>query len=121
MRCDQFIGLNTWASDFVNSLREVCTEFTTRIYQDGRIEETPKRTITICLIKSEPSSEYVSGMFDNKYQLYKHIFPDGRIYYEFHQETIWSSGPCIFTALKDSNGNIVKKSLWSNKDIESYL
>lgn len=120
MRCDQFYGLNEWAEEFVSSITKKCVQKTTRYYDDGTVEVLPDQELNICQIKREPSGKTVYGMYDNEYPLYKHIFPDGRVYEEYEQTTIWSSGPMIFLALKDENGNPIANSLWDEDEIQIY-
>lgn len=121
MRCDQFYGLNEWAHVFVSSITEKCIEYTQRVYKDGRTETLEPKELEVCKIKTEIlKSECAYGMFDNKYPLYRYTFPDGRVFTEYVQSVIWSSGPMIFTALKDEQGNPVPESLWDENKIEGY-
>ena len=124
MRCDQHMGLNGWAETFVAGEQVLqYTEKGTRIYPDGK-EEPFERPILGSNVKIEQNGGY-DGMFSymreddesHDYPLFKHIFPDGRIYYEEVQESPWSSGPVFFLALKDEKGEWVKESLWSEEEI----
>jgi hypothetical protein len=42
-------------------------------------------------------------------------------YREYQQEVLWSSGPCIFLALRDADGNPVEESLWQPAEIEASV
>jgi len=117
---DQFAGLNKWASNFVKGESVfVCTEEVTRVYPDGRRGTLEPRPVYESSVKMEESGEFYSGMFEGKYPLHKHTFPDGRVYFEKVQAEPWSSGPVFFLALQDEKGNWVKKSLWSQEEINN--
>jgi len=45
----------------------------------------------------------------------------GDIVYEVVQASPWSSGPVIFTALKDHTHRWIKDSLWSDEEMEAFL
>jgi hypothetical protein len=118
IRCDQLMGLNEWASDFIKGeLVLVWVEEVTRVYPDGRREKIEPRPIYQSSIKKEESGEFYLGMFDNTYPLHKYTFPDGRIYFEVLQVERWSSGPVHFLALQDENRNWIPESLWTEEDI----
>lgn len=119
MRCDQYYGLNDWAQNFLNSITKKCVETTSRVYEDGTVEVLPSRKLDICQIKAEPSGKGVYGM-NNEYPLHKFTFPDGRVFEEYEQAVIHSSGPMIFTALKTEEGLIVPESLWDEEEIQGY-
>ncbi|MFA5025409.1 MAG: hypothetical protein WC503_02810 [Candidatus Shapirobacteria bacterium] len=120
MRCDQFYGLNDWARSFLSSITKKCVEHVYRYYEDGTEEILPTRELEICQIKSEYSGKNVFGMYDNEYPLFKYTFPDGRVYKEYEQIIIHSSGPMIFTALKNEDGFILPESLWDEEEIQGY-
>lgn len=42
-------------------------------------------------------------------------------YRQYQQEVLWSSGPCIFLALRDANGDPVEASLWRAAEIEASV
>ncbi|MDP3726339.1 MAG: hypothetical protein Q8R36_04045 [bacterium] len=120
IRMDQFPGLNKWASGFVKGEPVfVCTEEVTRVYPGGRREMLAPRPVHESSIRKEQSLSSYSGMFGDKYPLHDYIFPDGRVYSERVQAEPWSSGPVIFLALQDEDGNWVRKSLWAKKAIEA--
>lgn len=99
IRCDQFMGLNEWASKFVKGEPVlVCTEEVTRVSPDGRRETLEPRPVYESSIKMEKSGEFYSGMFEDEYHLHKYTFPDGTVYFEKLQATPWSSGPVHFLA-----------------------
>ena len=118
MRCDQFMGLNRWALDFVRGEQVfVCMEEVTRVYIDGRRETIGARPVFKPSVKMKWSGRFYSGMFDDEYALQKYIFPDGRVYFEEVQAKPFSSGPVFFLTLQDENGNWVPESLWAEDTI----
>ena len=120
IRCDQFMGLNEWASNFVKGEPVfVCTEEVTRVYPDGRRETLKPRPVFEPSVKMEESGELYSGMSEDEYPLHKYTFPDGRVYFEKLQAAPWSSGPVHFLALQDENKNWVPESLWAEEAIEA--
>jgi len=60
-------------------------------------------------------------MYENKYPLHEYKVIDGRVFYSYVQEEIWSSGPVIFLALMDENKNPIPESLWTEEEMEHYL
>jgi len=121
-RQDNYIGLNTWAKKFIDGEKVFAyTEMTIRTYPNGSKEIPSKRDVYIAEVKKETSGETYLGMFDTKYPLFKYIFSDGKTYYEKVQTSPWSSGPNFFMALKDENGKWIRKSRWTQKQIEAYL
>lgn len=120
MRCDQFMGLNDWASNFVKGEPMlVCVEEVTRVYPDGRRETLKPRSVHESSIKSEESGERYFGMFEDEYSLNKYTFPDGSVCFERVQAKPWSSGPVFFLALQDEKGNWIQDSLWSDEEIRN--
>ncbi len=96
MRCTQLFGLTDEAMKF---LREHCNRI-------------PKHACPNCgtIISTEIESwgyEDAShlGMFDDGPWLLEYKMKDDKILKEVEQETIWSSGPCIFLCLEDEEGN----------------
>jgi len=120
MRCDQFFGLNVWARDLISSQSKRCTEYSIRVYEDGTVERLPEKNLAINQVKTERSGKHLFGMYDVTYDLFKYIFPDGRVFEEVEQITVWSSGPMIFTMLVDENGQPVKESMWDEDEISTY-
>lgn len=120
IRCDQFMGLNEWASNFVKGEPVlVCTEEVTRVYPDGRRETLEPRSVHESSVKIEESGEFYFGMFEDEYHLHKYTFPDGRVYFERLQAARWSSGSVHFLALQDEKMNWVPESLWTKEAIEA--
>ena len=117
MRCDQPMGLNAWARDLLESQDVKVLDKTTRIFPDGK-EVKFEMEKFVSEIKSEQYDTYEG--FD-EHPLYKHTFPDGRIYFEFLQASPWYSGPVMFLALKDEQGNEIKESLWTEEEMREYL
>lgn len=120
IRCDQFMGLNEWALNFVEGEPVfVCTEEVTRVYPDGRRETLEPRPVHESSVKVEESGEFYSGMFETEYHLHKYTFPDGRVFLERVQAAPRSSGPVHFLALQDETGNWIPESLWEEETIQA--
>lgn len=95
MRCTQFIGLNTWAQELLNQNH-----------------------------LKVPTGDKWNGMYSDDGDLYKYTLLDtrfpsdyGKEITEYVQAAPWSSGPCIFLALKDKAGNPIPESLWGEDEI----
>lgn len=119
MRSDQFFGLNKRAQQFLqlDEQVKVCEVRTLRRYPDG--SETDSDWIPEFGTRTKQEHHVtLSGAWD-KFQLYKYTLIDGTQFFEAEQAAPWSSGPMIFTALKDGDGNWVKESLWTNDDPET--
>ena len=62
----------------------------------------------------------VTGMFNEHVtDLKSYLLTDGRICQEYVQAEPWSSGPCIFLALRYHEGVPIEESLWSQEDIDA--
>lgn len=115
MRCDQFIGLNPWATRFVGKKQSV-HEIGVRIMPNGKRKRFNRWFRQP--IARRTKIGHVKGAFnDIACVLNRYVFPDGRIYDEFVQAAPWSSGPCYFLALKDKHGRKIKESLWTEKEL----
>ena len=106
-RSTQFIGLSNRAATWLKEHAEVdwigdpcphCGKQTQQGYMTEPIENK-------------------LGMFGESEPIYKYQLKDGTCAYEADQITPWSSGPVIFTALKDENGEWIKDTLWHGVDI----
>lgn len=121
IRCDQLIGLNTWAIDFIYKLKELA--YTDEIH----------RTYTGCAHPEilDPVQVYIHykvvmyktyyGMFNTEYPLHRYTTSEGKVYEEVLQAEPWASGPMFFLALQDGNGDLLPNSLWTDEEIEEYL
>lgn len=117
MRTTQIIGLNEWAANLVHQTEIVEEIGCYRTFSDARVEPF-NRKVEIPIAQVNEVGSFV-GMFDEEYPLHEYRMPDGRKYIEFVQAEPWSSGPCIFLALKDDSGNSVPESLWSDEEINN--
>jgi len=117
MRCDQPMGLNERARAIVVSQYRKYQDKITRTYEDGKTAELTQSGQE-SLVKYEKCGEYHG--FDS-HDLTRYILPNGDVYEEFEQASPWSSGPCMFLALKDKNGDVVKESIWTDQEIEQAL
>ena len=123
MRCDQFVGLNEWARILVAGCRK--PHFSGKyeevevVHPDGRSDVIEVPVLEPCVFREE--NGFYEGMFEDKYPLYKYTFRcgqhSGKVFYERVQADPWSSGPVVFLALQDENGNWIKESLWDEEDI----
>lgn len=118
MRHTQYFGLTQKAKQLITDLT-VVQDHIIRKFPDGHIEEFDQMN-SLDMTRSEDykDASYV-GMFDDGPTLRKYTLRDGTIYFEFVQASPWSSGPCIFLALKDKDGNVVEESLWDNEYINN--
>ena len=119
IRMVQYQGLNEWAQKFVEGEQVFAyEEHTTKVYPDGRRVAQQPRRIFQSSVKREEYDKYIEdfGGIEENYPLYMYTMPDGRVYYEYLQSTMWSSGPCLFIALKDEKGNVVQESLWTDEE-----
>ena len=111
MRTTQFIGLSEAAIEW---LEENC--ITTEI-----------KTCPTCghvdggELKSEGLGLYVEGMFEEKvHEFRRFTTKDGKKIIEYIQAVPWSSGPCIFLALKYEDANEpIEESLWDEDEINN--
>jgi hypothetical protein len=100
MRCDQHFGLPKEALEFLAE---------------------NEKTLPICTCCKRPfplELEQIgtyTGMFCDKFPLYRHFLTDGKVADEFLQADPWSSGPCFFIGLKVSNGEIFE---WPQETID---
>lgn len=119
---EYYIGLNAWASDFISEPTIEYTDHIRRVYADKTVEDIETKGIK-CLVQQEPSGRIILGIFDIEYPLHKYTFPDGKTIYEFLQAEPWSSssGLIMFTALEDKEGERLRESLWTDKEIKEYL
>jgi len=104
MRCDQFMGLPIEAEAFLeaNQVVKICSECGHRT------------------LPSEVIGHY-EGVFENEYPLSRRPLQDGGYADEFHQGTVWSSGPMLFLGLRvyDTNGVLIQTFEWSEEEIEN--
>lgn len=116
MRCDQYIGLNDWARNFVSGTQDV-REVGIRILPGGAIESFD-RQMTVPVVKVEKVGEIHGAWKDVVANLHRYTMPNGKVYEEYIQAEPWSSGPCYFIALKNAKGKPVTQSLWSQHDLD---
>lgn len=114
MRCDQHMGLNAWATEFLEAkaVKLVKVERITTV--EGQLVSETEYPIP----NRKPCGEY-EGMFGNPYTLWEYQTSTLGIVREYVQAAPWSSGPCHFLALKDVEGNPISDSLWSQEDIDN--
>lgn len=91
------------------------------VYPDGRVEWNSPRPVSYT--PSRDSTEKWVGMFggpgDEDF-LRIYTLKDGREVEEYVQAKPWSSGPCIFLALRDTKTKEpLPETLWDEEDIEN--
>ena len=121
-RSTQFFGLSDGANEW---LKENCisekVETVRRTYGvDGVLKETSEYSF-FKPVYEEISGEKILGMFGEFVcNLKEYTTKDGKKVIEFIQAEPWSSGPCIFLALKYKDTNkVIKKSLHSRNVIKN--
>jgi hypothetical protein len=117
MRCDQYVGLNKWASDKV-SRQQTVREVGARILPNGRAVPFD-RQVVVPVAKVEVIGKITGAWKDVVANLHRYTLPDGRVYEEFIQAEPWSSGPCYFIALKNLKGNVISQSLWTTDELNN--
>jgi len=115
MRCDQYIGLNKWASEKVSRQMTV-REIGARLLPGGKAVPFD-RSISVPVAKIEVIGKIAGAWNDHVANLHRYTLPDGRVYVEYIQADPWSSGPCYFIALKNQKGNVVSQSLWTEEEL----
>jgi len=117
MRCDQYIGLNEWATEKVLA-RHAVREVGVRILPSG--EEQPfDREVDALVASVEQVGSIEGAWMDVVAPLNRYTLPTGEVFEEFVQAVPWSSGPCYFIALRDEKGHEVPESLWAESDIDN--
>lgn len=124
MRTTQYIGFNVRANLWLKAnvgQRVEYTDVIHRTFPDGHTEILPPTPITSW--DQKPTGENVLGMFEEEIiPVMEYRLKDGRIVVEFEQASPWSSGPCIFMALKWADtGEFIEETLWAEDEIQSYL
>jgi hypothetical protein len=73
------------------------------------------------VVSSIDTDEKITGMFGEEIQsIREHTTRDGRILIDYVQAEPWSSGPCIFLALKwKDTDEPIKESLWDEEIIDN--
>jgi len=92
MRCTQIFGLSEEAQEFLRENQYISS----KEYKDARDE----------------------GMFDDGPILLEYVLKSGEVFQEFIQDIVWSSGPCIFLALRDVK-NQKDVFLWSDEEMNN--
>lgn len=115
MRCDQYIGLNSWASRLVTRKQKV-REYGVQVFASGK-RKSFRRWRRIPVVRSEVAGVVRGAWNPQVAKLHKYTLPDGQKYVEYVQACPWSSGPCYFIALKDKHGKPVPESLWTDEEI----
>jgi hypothetical protein len=116
IRTTQVYGLSEAGRRLVEGERILlCTERGERQYPDGHTEPF-EREVHGPSVTTEETGRTFSGMFGEEFPLHRYLLPNGRVLEEHVQAEPWSSGPCIFLALKEGR-RWVRESLWSDEDV----
>ena len=115
MRMDQYVGLNKWATRRVAG-SQTGREVGARILPGGRVEPFD-REVYVPIARIEVIGRIKGAWDDHVADLHRYTLPTGRVYEEFVQATPWSSGPCYFIALKDNQGRVLSRSLWTDEEL----
>lgn len=115
MRCDQYIGLNDWARRLV-ARKEKVREFGVQVFGNGKRKQFA-RWRRVPMVRTEHAGVIKGAWNPQVAKLHRYTLPTGEVYVEYVQATPWSGGPCYFIALKDSKGNPVPESLWTDEEI----
>jgi hypothetical protein len=120
MRTTQFIGLSEAARQLVAGDSVVdYVDHIERRHADGTVTHHVE-TVYRSTVAQEESGGFAFGMFEEEIPLSRFTLPDGRTLVEDVQAQPWSSGPCIFTALRDeTTGDWVPESLWPQEEIDA--
>jgi hypothetical protein len=116
MRCNQWIGLKPEAEQFLQDMFGMRKYTLIKLYEDGtkdygKESEEPDANISV--------DDHWIGMFDEEYPLLEYKKGD-TCFREVVQSDQWYSGPVVFTALKDGNGDLVQESMWTEKEMAEY-
>lgn len=124
-RSDQYIGLNKWARDLLESQPQNRVEI---VGWRKTLDHTGKEVSAgpYDHAYSEPSYKVediaaVDGAWTEKFfTLHRYTLVDGTVYEEYIQAEPWSSGPMYFIALKTKGGMPVVESLWTEQEMTEY-
>lgn len=120
MRCDQYMGLNGWATGYLID-HQTAAEVISIAYSPTK--EWEPRVLSselemIPLYKVEVTGKIDGAWNDRVADLHKYTMPDGTELQEFIQATPWSSGPCYFIALRFlPEGTVCEESLWTEEEL----
>jgi len=125
MRCTQFIGLSKVAKSWLNKYCKKVQYFQKvfRAYDGSQdwVEVDNSEGVELISKPLEENSEVTGMCGELTYTLQQYEMDNSSIVEEYVQCTHWSSGPCIFLALRfQSTKKPVVKSLWTEEEINSY-
>jgi len=122
IREDQHIGLNDRGLDF---LRQNAEHDHFETFKNGeKISERHAPRVVDGKYRVNRMFDYMQDYDcapNNRPNIPGYLLKDGTKVYEREQACPWSSGPCHFTALADEDGEWIKETLWTEKEIEEYL
>lgn len=106
MRCTQNMGLTEEAKLFLNGQCKI------EIKENCPVCNHAIRFGKVCRVYKDASG---TGMFEDGPLLKEYELVNGKKVREVIQETIWSSGPCIFLCLEGEEG--FKSFTWSEEEM----
>lgn len=121
IRMDQHMGLSPEARTMIAG-EKVLLYYRTELREmpNGEsVKVIDREPVYGSSVKCEETPARYVGMFFDEYPLYKYILPDGTELFETVQAEPWSSGPCFFLCLRDSDGYIIEESKWSQVEIDN--
>jgi len=118
-RSESYIGLNAWASELVEGEQvHAYTETIHREKPDGTVTVIGPRDVMVSNVYITQYSE-IEGAYGGSYPLLQYTFDDGTEIFEYVQAEPWHSGPCYYLALRDSKGDPLPKSLWTDEELDN--
>jgi hypothetical protein len=117
-RSESYIGLNAWAREFVEGEQvHAYSETITREMPDGTKTTVGPKDVYVSNV-CVTSHDTIEGAYGGEYPLFQYTFDDGSEYFEHLQAEPWSSGPCYYLALRDSKGDPLPKTLWTDEELD---
>lgn len=110
------MGLSPRASKLVAGQEITVHHRIISTFPDGTVVETEEQLETSD-VHHALSGKTFTGMFDDEYPLMRYtLAPGDRVLEEVVQETVWSSGPCIFLTLTE-NGAPLPEMDWTPEEM----
>lgn len=109
IRTTQFVGMSPRAKKYIE---DNCKKDLIEVYKNGVLDK-----FYTMPVKELGNTTF--GMFEEEIQLFKYTFKDGSVLMEIEQASPWSSGPLIFTCLKDKAGKLIGE--WTDAEIDDML
>ena len=116
IRMDQHMGFTDAGREFIDNHAEIAgTRITKEVYESGE-----ERILSIEPIYVTKEYDEFRGAYD-PFPLREFTARDGSVFREAVQASPWSSGPMIFMALQNENGEWIEETLWDEEEINSTI